>query len=463
MGGVVIYLERMLPSHCGRSYHTLGWVGIIAILLSSVFFSNHTLFPGYAALLPTVGAAILIFSGSRQNRLSPSRLLACAPARYIGDISYSIYLWHWPIVIFAKQIWGPEFALMSGGLVFGLCIGLSHLTWTFIEKPFHKPSQGGAFFTRNAFHLAIGFTAVSILCGSSLLAYLNILQKRNQPIIEQADQYPGAGSLISGFPPNAFQRPFTPSALNARYDRAESEKDGCEAAYSESEPKECSYGELSSPLKIALIGDSHAEQWLPALSARASERRVEITVYAKAHCAFAGVTQFLFEEGRIYTECSEWNRRVLKKLAESLPALVLTSEVNGYQVVGATDAQEGIRRMVDGFRANWQQLANMKIGVMAIVDTPFMPFDVPDCLARRGATVETCSAPRSAVLKPIDPLVEAANRDDVATLIDMNNFICTPQFCQSVVGNVLVYQDSNHLTATYARTLAPVLDAAIKW
>jgi len=91
-----------------------------------------------------------------------------------------------------------------------------------------------------------------------------------------------------------------------------------------------------------------------------------------------------------------------------------------------------------------------------------MPFDVPDCLARRGGTIEGCSAPRHIALKRLDPLLTAAVRVG-APLIDMDDAICTSKTCPSVVGNVLVYQDSNHLTATYARTLAPILEQKLKW
>jgi peptidoglycan/LPS O-acetylase OafA/YrhL len=460
LGGAVVFIEQANRPTTGRSV-VFGWLGVISILAAGATLSNHTLFPGYAALLPTCGAGLVILAGGNGSPLCVSRYLATAPLRYVGDISYSMYLWHWPIVIFAKEIWG-EIGFAEGLLLFALCVTLSHGTWTYVEKPFYSPKDSNKRLLINGPWLGLICTSLSITFALGLFGYLKFLQQNGISTAVDSTSYPGALALAPGFGGLDIKRPFIPSALNAKYDSADTESNGCEVPYSDYEAKGCRYGVAGSAVKVALVGDSHAEQWLPALDVIAGLHPMEITVYVKSHCAFSAELQFLFEEGRPYRECSEWTRRLLDKLKRNPPSLLITGEVNGYQVVGSpSDEEESSRRMAGGYIAIWNELGKAGIPLVAIADTPFMPFDVPDCLARRGATVQKCSVAKSKALKSYDPLVDAAARDKMAKLVDMNDLICGPDICSAVVGNVLVYQDSNHLTRTYARTLAPMLDERI--
>jgi peptidoglycan/LPS O-acetylase OafA/YrhL len=463
LGGAIVFFGRVVAFVNPRGLNAVGWLGIISILIASIFFSNHTLFPGYAALLPTLGAALVICSGLKDSRLCVSRILAHQPLRYVGDISYSMYLWHWPALVFYKEIWGENVGLLNGIFIFCFTIALSHGTWKLVELPFYKSQEGSRLFTPNTVALAASCTALSVAFAFGLFGYLVLLQRAACCIIFDPVDYPGAHALEGGFRDSEVGRPVIPDPLNARYDRSDSEKDGCELTYSMVDVKGCGYGVEGSTFRIVLVGDSHAEQWLPALKIIAQRRQFDITVYAKAHCAFAAATQYLFEEGRVYSECDEWRRQLLQKLRKEPPDILITSAVNGYQVVGSTGLDEDSQRMATGFWSVWKDLGDDGTKVFAIRDTPYMPFDVPDCLARRGATVAKCSTTRSLALKPVDPLATAAARDNAATLVDMNDYICTSDTCEAVVGNILVYQDSNHLTATYARSLAPMLDANIKW
>src|SRR5205807_605679 len=90
----------------------MGWTGLIAIACAAVLFSGATPFPGYAALLPAGGAALLIAAGlGQQARLALGRVLSIAPLRYIGDRSYAFYLWHWPVLVLAAERAGHRLSL----------------------------------------------------------------------------------------------------------------------------------------------------------------------------------------------------------------------------------------------------------------------------------------------------------------------------------------------------------------
>ena len=457
LGGTIVFLDRIWTIRDSRLSAALGWIGMAAIVTASLTFSSSILFPGYAALLPTLGAALIIWSGRDSGPRAVSGFLSLPPLRYIGDISYSMYLWHWPIVIFVAASWGPGLSPLGGIAVFGLTVLLSHFSWTWVEKSFQKPRKEIGRRDTGALKLATLCTGMSAAFALGLLGYLSMLQSAASKVVFDPVRYPGALALGREIAP----QPFVPSVLNARYDHAASQQDGCIAAYATVQLTNCHYGAADAKFRIVIVGDSHAEQWLPALMVIAQQRGASVQLYAKAHCAFADARQFLFEEGRAYGECDQWNRELLRKLGEAPPDMLITSGINGYQIVGPNGISDDSARMADGYSALWKQLVGRGIKIFAIKDTPFMPFDVPDCLARRGATVAGCSSPRGAVLKPVDPLAAAAGAAG-ATFIDMNDAICAPETCQSVVGNVLVYQDSNHLTATYARTLASLLEQQLK-
>jgi hypothetical protein len=156
--------------------------------------------------------------------------------------------------------------------------------------------------------------------------------------------------------------------------------------------------------------------------------------------------------------CAEWNRRVLRKIIDAKPDLVVTSLIYNYVARGAGRSQDSDERLAEGLERTWSSLTRRGIGVVAIRTTPHFPFDASDCLAARGADAEGCSLPRGEAILAVDPASIAAARSPDVTLADMNGFICPGDRCRPIIGNVLVYRDKHHLTATYAASLASALE-----
>src|SRR5690606_28727577 len=113
----------------------LGWAGVIALLYTAFTFDGQTPFPGYAALLPTLGAAAIIAASNTERWWYPTRLLSIPPMRFTGDISYSLYLWHWPLIVIAPSVpfWG--LTIYHRVALLCLCFVLAWLTKRFVEDP----------------------------------------------------------------------------------------------------------------------------------------------------------------------------------------------------------------------------------------------------------------------------------------------------------------------------------------
>jgi hypothetical protein len=146
--------------------------------------------------------------------------------------------------------------------------------------------------------------------------------------------------------------------------------------------------------------------------------------------------------------CEAWNDKVLEILLREKPEILFTTSTNG-----SGDAE----RVPQGFIQRWEQLEQAGIKVVAVRDTPWMNFNVAECVETNGLDAPECSRPRAQMLAAVDPAQRLAKKPSNVSFIDLNRYFCTDTTCVPAVGNVMIYRDGDHMTATYARTLAPVL------
>lgn len=248
-----------------------------------------------------------------------------------------------------------------------------------------------------------------------------------------------------------------PSPVEAEDDVPRAYADGCHAGFDQRAPSEppCVYGPEDAATTVALTGDSHSTQWFPALVQIAEERGWRLTVYNKSACAFTSV--LVSRGGEPYAECQEWNRAVAEELRRLKPDLLVTSSSAAGVPHGHGSGPEARGAMAEGMVEQWERLTAAGVPILAIRDTPRTNSDVLDCLASSSRDLSACDRPASAALEPDDPQELAAREVEGAELIDLTDLICTDDTCPAVVGNVVVYRDSHHLTETYARLLADAL------
>jgi hypothetical protein len=255
----------------------------------------------------------------------------------------------------------------------------------------------------------------------------------------------------------------TPSLKDARADLPASYGDGCHLDFLGTVPGECAYGDPASPTTVVLFGDSHAAQWLPALEQLATERDWRLVSITKSGCPVVDATVWNAPLKRPYRECDTWRKMALDRIAVEYPVLTFVASAREYELVA-----DGHHRPLMATPSAWQDaltrtLQDVMVSsgkVILLADTPILATDPAECLSAHHR-VDACPAPSADALDPAYSSLEAAAAEAAgASLVSMNDFICPGDFCPLVVGTTLAFRDEQHLTASYARLLAPWLAAA---
>jgi peptidoglycan/LPS O-acetylase OafA/YrhL len=433
---------------------TLACTGLGAIAFSTLQFSDDTLFPGYAALLPTLGTAAIIAAGFTSNSAGPARLLTLAPVRHVGRISYSWYLWHWPPLVFAAAQWGKLSAL-EGLAVLSASYVPAVLTRRWVERLFHH-SKKLARCPRQALALGGACTSSAVALGLLLFAVTPAVPKA------PGSQVAGAAAMLEG--DRSLQKSAVaihPTPREAKNNRPQMYADGCHLELPYTKSPECVYGNPSSETTVVLFGDSHAMQWFPALNKLANERDWRLVGLSKSACPPAEVTINDASLRREYRECDEWRERALLRIVrDENPSLIVTSSLTTYRITEdrkRLDRDSSEKALEEGYVSTLKKLRRTGAQVVIIKDVPHPRKDIPECVSLSLDYLEDCTTPRSKAFNypPVNVRV-AAEVEDVR-LIDPTPVLCLEKTCPTVIGNALVYRNGAHLTPTYVRTLTPWL------
>ncbi|MDH5832847.1 acyltransferase family protein [Luteimonas kalidii] len=428
----------------------LGWLGLAMIGAAAFTFNENTAFPGYTALLPTLGATLLIAAGCQNGILSSSRLLTNRPMQYIGDLSYSLYLWHWPVIVFYQAMVGRTLGLVDGVVVAGVSFALAHQSKQLIEDFFRRPDVLSGRWRPVA--LAAACIALSLFCWLSIKYQVERHEKSRPPKMVQAGNYPGALALTDGFTVQASDP--RPHPLLAKDDKGDPYSDGCIASLLRDEVKECVYGQDRKGPRLVIVGDSHAVHWVPALQVVAEHSDARLVAITKSACAVTDLE--IHHDLEQYRSCMAWSLEVIEWLRRERPDVVLFAHSKSSLSKIAGSREQSGAMLAASFTRVWASLEEIGIDVVALKDTPSFSVQVPDCLSSTSSP-EDCRVERSRAFGRIDPLVLAVEAHPSVKLIDLSDAICNREFCSPIVGNVVAWRDAHHMTATFARTLAPAL------
>jgi SGNH domain (fused to AT3 domains) len=249
-------------------------------------------------------------------------------------------------------------------------------------------------------------------------------------------------------------------------DKGDQYEPGCHQ-YDEPTLRWCASGDLRSDRVMALVGDSHAAQWQPALDVLARRHGWRLETYTKSACGFVRVDIAIEDAGAPLQSCTAWNTSLLERLTGTdRPDLVVTSGSDNYKVMRGTQVltnSETDRRYVAGLRRSWVEVQQSGVPVAVIRNTPRMGFDVPGCVVAHAPEVGRCTrALAQATKRSAGAQSRAAAGLEDVQLIDLNGAICPAATCTPTIGNLLVWRDEHHMTATFARSLAPRLDTALR-
>ena len=457
-----------------------GWGGLALILLACTLLSKTTLYPGTAALLPVLGTALVIGAGCSASSQGCGRVLAWSPMQAVGRVSYSWYLWHWPVLLLAPLLLGHPLGL-AGRLVLVLVSGgLAVLTLHLIENPlrFAAPLRRSP-----ARSLAVGGVATA----AAVSVCVAVTMSMPSPVGPGAPAAPLAVTVAS-FPATnaeayeaAVDRAFAqvqaavaaaadqktvPSNLNPPLSDAVVEprdmiRNSCLHTFFEVGQPECATGDTASATTVALVGDSNATMWRPALEVVASQQGWRLDTLTKSGCPPMDLPVTGPVRRWLYTNCTKWRGEIIERLSAKHPRLVVLSIWRGYG-----GAELGWQPGFTSYDPEWmdsltrlvRQLRGTGAQVLVLGPIPDPHSMVAICVSGHLDDTTACSAPRSTAVNDAGIAAEsAATRAGGGHYVDVTELFCTADRCPVVVGDTLVYSDETHVTAAYARLLAPVI------
>ena len=434
----------------------LTWVGLAVILAGAFLFSEEMAYPGALALAPSLGTlAVLVAGGPAQPAVAPIRLLSRPLMQYVGDVSYAWYLWHWPVLVYARAATGEALTGLAALAVIALSGIPTVLSHHLVENPLRYSRRlpgvprlvlaGGAASIALAVLLATGLTAlqprIPTAPANAVLGAEAVLQNGDAGIQRVAKR-------------------LRPAPRQARDDRGRLAEDGCLVAQEEGDSPPCVYGSRRSPTTVVLFGNSHAMHWFPALERLAERRNWRLVALTRAGCAIADV--------HFAARCDLWRRHTLSRIERrERPKLVVAatsiSMSMGVVVDGErlTRAASGPYLRLAGFERTLRRLRATGARVVVMKDLPRSPDDIPDCVSRHPRHLDRCAFQvdgRSE--REFDD--QGARRAGGVDVIDARPVVCPGGLCRAVMGDALVFRDDNHFTATYARTLSGWLDGELR-
>lgn len=431
---------------------TLGWGGL-ALIAGSVFaFSSTTTFPGWSAALPVIGSAGVLVGGTSKQTYSVASLLEKRPLRFLGDISYSLYLWHWPILVIPALAIGSNLSPFVVGVLLILAVLLASVSYVHVEqrfqRPWHQRVKGGTY------SLAIAFTGLvvglSLLVG--ILPNLNSGTPSHEPSETELMMAPSIPTTV-------------PSNLDPALKDVESSLppiygDGCHAGVPETTSPECLYGATSSSKKIVLFGDSHAAQWFSPLRAYAEKRGMALVSLTKSACPSVEIPVAAASLGREYSECDLWRDHAIDRIRDLDPTLVVMANATaGYRSLTLTSASFE-SQWESGLRATIEDLPD-SAKVVVLGDTPRWTISPNVCVSANLQTVQACSLSRNDLVDDsLLSMEEATVHLAGAKFIKTDDWLCNAR-CSPLLWNKLVYRDSNHITDSMARALTGRLAAGL--
>ncbi|MFC5203584.1 acyltransferase family protein [Streptomyces sp. NPDC048448] len=459
VGALLALFARRLERLPTWASGPMSWIGLVSLLVAAVRFDDNTPFPGYYALVPVLGVALVLAGGCSPARYGAGRLLSLRPAVWVGGLSYGWYLWHWPVLVILPMASDRPATAPFGLVCAAIALLLAWVTLHLVENPvrFHRVFRG-----RPVRALGLGAALTACAAAAALVA------TGFPPPIASDVAAPGLRSALTGAadprarltellegPHHSLPSNLTPGLTRIKGTLSQLYRDDCHIGYLSTATPPCVYGDRSASKVVVLFGDSHAAQWFPAVDRLAKEHHWKLVSMTKSSCKVSAVTTVY--QGKPYVSCDQWRTKQLARIRSLHPALVIASSSDAADL--ARPSGDPRRQWTDGFKRTFRELVRSGAEVLAIVDTPWPKGDAVDCAGTHPRELERCASDVGDAVK--DPgkkreITDAAAATGVS-VIDPLPWLCGTGGCPVVVGDTFVYRDDSHLTESYAEALAPVL------
>jgi peptidoglycan/LPS O-acetylase OafA/YrhL len=440
-GGLVALLVTSYEWRLPGVVRSLGWwLGLCGLVLSIVGLDDATSFPGTAAALPVASTAILIACGAGGDRAG--RFLEAAPLQFVGAISFSLYLVHWPLLTIPQMLYDERRILplpISVGLA-ALSIPLAWILYRYVETPWrhpgHRPNRSRDIVVAGAVAAVVAGVSVA---GVRVLAATDFHTNLPAPETVISQQPRGTGYV---------PRNLTPALRKAKSDNPTVYATGCHLKAAEFRPVGCTSGPLAAQTSVVLFGDSHAAQWHPAFEVLANRGNLRLTSHTMSSCPPYAVPDS-------NPNCMLWREEVISSVESDPPDIVVLA---GFAHGGPTSVHPTV--WTRGIRSTVERMSDVT-DVVVLSDPPNFRITPATCLSDHLEDASSCDRPRDAATDPRFVAAErAAATESGGSYVDLTDYFCT-RVCFAIQGNTLVYRDSHHLSASFSAAIADVLADAI--
>ena len=452
--GSVLALQ-LIPTLSGSAARNALSLAGLSMMLTSVFVYTHdTQFPGAAAILPTLGTAFIIHAGSG-GKTFVNRALSVRPMVFVGLISYSLYLWHWPIVVFAKQYLINEWTDLETSVILVVIIFLSILSWRFVETPFRNRQLFGP-----RERLFATFAALTAIVVSGSLAMV----------------------FAKGFPGRNTAAPMSDVIAS---DPGWQHWKNCEEAGEEEggTSKLCSIGAQDVPPTFLFWGDSHALSMASAVNLSADRQGTAGLLAVRTACP-----PLLSISRPDERSCAEFNAAILEHVGgrPEIDTVILAARwaiaTNGtrYKTESGrsmslvdhesdeTGAGGNVALFEIGLRRTIKALAEQGKNIVLVTQVPEVGHDVPSATYSAkltGRDVNAMIAPsideyreRTADVTRVFDLLTS---EQPITIVDPATRLCDGSSCKVVLDGTPLYRDDNHLSLRGCVFVSSLFDAVI--
>ena len=442
----------------------LSWLGLAAIGFAALTFTERLAFPGWAALLPVGGALAVMRAGMPSCAWAPSGVLRAAPLQFLGDVSYSVYLWHWPLLILAPYLLGHAVGDTTAVAILGLTILAAWLTKRFVEDPVRAApallSRPPRWTLAAAGVATVGVVGLTLAGSARVQARIDRDAQVTRHTLEHKPpcfgaaardprrpcHNPALGSIVVPTPVEAEKMPNAPCEITERDRRL----------------RVCAFGLLPrrATSTVAVLGDSHASHWRPALDVVADARRWHGLSITRTGCPFSQAVPNVVARAR--THCAQWNGQVVDwfRRHPRIGTVVVAAHAGVDVLVPPGRDPFSVKRQ--GYVDAWRALPPSVRHIIVIRDTPRLRGSTLDCVQEamdaNHRAVSACAVPRRVAVQP-DPQGAAARRSTgrQVSVVDLTRLLCGARMCPAVVGGALAFKDEDHLTSVFAGTLGPFL------
>jgi peptidoglycan/LPS O-acetylase OafA/YrhL len=443
-----------------------GWLGLAAVVASAFVYNNQTPYPGSAAALPVAGAAVVIGCGCAAaggaGAGGAGVLLGLRPLQFGGRVSYSWYLWHWPMLVIAPMILGHALSWPQRLAVVALSLAAAFVTFKVIENPARSLKLPNPQW----------FAGGLVLSGTAVLAAVVVIANppplvgtgRAATVVHASIATPAVtremkAAIIAGLGTVDAPRNLTPEPAQAHGDVPISSYDGCHADILVVTQGSCVFGDRKGKHTVVLFGDSHMQQWQPAFIRAGAYAHWRVVNWTKSGCAPAQVPEFNGQLNQPFTQCYTWRALTLRRIAALKPTVVV---VAGADVEAPTLSPTAYADATVATVRTLQRTTAAKI--VYLEDTPYPGYNVAECVAAHLDDVKACNLPLSKAYNQArhQAVNRALQKLGGVTLVNPEDWICAENKCPAVVGNLLVFRDDSHLSVEFSRWLSPVITSLLE-